>query len=282
MKQRSIKSELGMILGGGGVVGIAWEIGVLHGIAAAGVRLTSADEVIGTSAGAFAGAALLDPRGIDWAFRRQLACEVKEISAQFTPEGIATLTSIVRDYGHDPHEAGQRLGTFALKATTVSTDARMAVVRDRLASTEWPSDRLRFTAIDADDGTLHLLDKASGIGIVDAAAATGAVPGIWPVVEAGGRRWIDGGSVSATNAHLAEAYHKCLVISPMAMNLSGGSVQGQLDQLVETHSLLIVPDTASAEAIGPNPLDADRRPGAAEAGYRQGMNSADAVAAFWS
>jgi NTE family protein len=45
---------------------------------------------------------------------------------------------------------------------------------------------------------------------------------------------------------------------------------------------LIVPDAASMEAIGPNPLDADRRPGAAEAGYRQGMKAADAVAAIWS
>lgn len=282
MESAAPGKNLGLILGGGGVVGLAWEIGILHGLTSMGVPLDAADEIIGTSAGGFSGAALLDHRGIGWAFARQLACETQEISADFSPEVIAALTSILRDHAHDPAEAGRRLGTFALHARTIGADARMAVVRDRLATGEWPSDRLRFTAVDADDGSLHLLDKASGVGIVDAAAATGAAPGIWPVVAAGGRRWIDGGSVSVTNAHLAEAYRTCLVISPMTMNFSGASVQSQLDELTATRSLLIVPDAASTEAIGTNPFDAGRRPAAAEAGYRQGMKAAGQVTGIWT
>ena len=46
------------MLGGGGVTGVAWEIGVLAGLAARGVRLSAADLLIGTSAGSVVGALL--------------------------------------------------------------------------------------------------------------------------------------------------------------------------------------------------------------------------------
>ena len=45
-----------LVLGGGGITGIAWEIGVLAGLAEAGVDLTGADLVVGTSAGSVVGA----------------------------------------------------------------------------------------------------------------------------------------------------------------------------------------------------------------------------------
>jgi len=44
-----------LVLGGGGITGIAWEIGVLTGLAEAGVDLTGADLVVGTSAGSVVG-----------------------------------------------------------------------------------------------------------------------------------------------------------------------------------------------------------------------------------
>jgi len=39
------------VLGGGGVTGVAWEIGLLAGLAARGVKLGQADLVVGKSAG---------------------------------------------------------------------------------------------------------------------------------------------------------------------------------------------------------------------------------------
>ena len=38
-----------LVLGGGGVTGVAWELGILAGLAEQGVDLTGADTVIGTS-----------------------------------------------------------------------------------------------------------------------------------------------------------------------------------------------------------------------------------------
>jgi len=40
-----------LVLGGGGLSGIAWETGVLAGLAAGGADVTTADYVLGTSAG---------------------------------------------------------------------------------------------------------------------------------------------------------------------------------------------------------------------------------------
>lgn len=278
MNEQVVKAKRGLILGGGGVVGLAWEIGILHGLASAGVTFTDADEVIGTSAGAFAGAALFDSRGLGWAFDRQMTEAVDEISADFPPEVIEALTSILQTYWHDPEEAGRRLGIFSLDAKTVDTEARMAVVRDRLGTDQWPSDRLRFTAIDADSGKLHLLDSKSGLDIASAAAASGAAPGIWPVVEAAGRQWIDGGSVSSANEHFAENFDACLVISPMTLDLLVTPMKSRLEALSKTNSLLISPDEKSAAAIGANPFDASRRPAAAQAGYEQGRAMAAEVA----
>ena len=47
-----------LVLGGGGPVGIAWESGLLSGFAEAGVDLSDADFILGTSAGSFVGAQL--------------------------------------------------------------------------------------------------------------------------------------------------------------------------------------------------------------------------------
>jgi NTE family protein len=44
---------------------------------------------------------------------------------------------------------------------------------------------------------------------------------------------------------------------------------------------LIVPDPASIEAFGLNPMDASKRKGAATAGVAQGKASADRVRQFW-
>src|SRR6478609_2302313 len=47
-----------LVLGGGGPVGIAWESGLVAGLAQAGVDLGQADFTMGTSAGSFVGARL--------------------------------------------------------------------------------------------------------------------------------------------------------------------------------------------------------------------------------
>jgi NTE family protein len=41
----------GVVLGGGGMAGVAWEAGIVIGLRRAGVDLSSAEVIVGTSAG---------------------------------------------------------------------------------------------------------------------------------------------------------------------------------------------------------------------------------------
>jgi NTE family protein len=60
-----------LVLGGGGIAGIAWEAGVLIGLARAGVDTRAWDQVVGTSAGAIVGAKVLAEPDFDaWAERQ--------------------------------------------------------------------------------------------------------------------------------------------------------------------------------------------------------------------
>jgi NTE family protein len=43
------------VFGGGGIAGVAWEAGIVIGLRRAGVDLSSADVIVGTSAGSIVG-----------------------------------------------------------------------------------------------------------------------------------------------------------------------------------------------------------------------------------
>jgi NTE family protein len=273
-----------VILGGGGVTGIAWETGVLKGLQDAGANLAAADAIIGTSAGSFAGA-YLAARMVNQFFDKQFHSDVTEIPAVMPPESIEGFQKAIADGGGDPKVTGRLLGSMALAARTVSSEARAAVVASRLPSAHWPDAPLQMTAMDAETGDLHLFDKTSGIPIATAAAASGAVPGLWPVVEAQGRKWIDGGSSSATNAHLGGSYDKVVVIAPASEGFPGQ--RGTRDDVADLEAagvqvVLIVPDENTKAAIGGNVFDPARRGPAAEAGRLQGRELAEEVKNVWT
>jgi NTE family protein len=272
-----------VILGGGGVTGIAWETGVLLGLQDADADIADADAIIGTSAGSFAGT-YLAAGVVDRYFDAQFRDDVVEIPATMSPESIDAFQKAIVDGNGDSTRMGRSLGRMALAATTVSAEARAEVVAARLPSADWPAAPLRMTAIDAETGALHLFDKESGVPIVTAAAASGAVPGLWPVVRALGRSWIDGGSCSATNAALGADYDRVVIIAPAADGFPG--MRGTRDDVADLAAAgidvtLIVPDERTSEAIGPNVFDPARRGPAAQAGRLQGRAAAHEVGQLW-
>lgn len=48
-------NDKALVLGGGGITGMAWEAGVLAGLIENDINVSSADAIIGTSAGSFIG-----------------------------------------------------------------------------------------------------------------------------------------------------------------------------------------------------------------------------------
>jgi NTE family protein len=136
----------------------------------------------------------------------------------------------------------------------------------------------------AETGEPHIFDKHSGVPLLTAANASGAVPGLWPVVTAQGRNWIDGGSCSPVNAGLAAGYDRIVVIAPVVAGLGGmpGATEDVAAMSVRSQVVLLSSDAQTQTAIGENVFDPTRRGTAAEAGRRQGQEAAGQVHALWN
>ena len=62
-----------LVFGGGGVTGVAWETGLLLGLAEAGLDLSTADVFVGTSAGSVVAAQLTSGVPLEQLYAAQLA-----------------------------------------------------------------------------------------------------------------------------------------------------------------------------------------------------------------
>jgi len=261
-----------VVFGGGGITGIAWEIGVLAGLGAAGIDLSSADLFVGTSAGSFVGTAIASGADPQELYEAQLAGFGAEATARL---GTTTLLR----YGwamartRDPQRYRARIGAMARAARTVPEADRRAVIQARLGTDRWPTRRLLITAVDAETGIFRTFDRESGVSLVDAVGASCAVPGVWPPVTIDGRQWIDGGVRSPANADLAVGAARVVVLAPIVTG--GGPVTPVRAQAAELRKrgarvAVIAPDRAARGAIGRNVLDPARRAPAARAGQAQG------------
>jgi NTE family protein len=265
----------GLVLGGGGVTGIAWELGILTGLAAGGSDLTDADLIIGTSAGAVVAAQITSGIALVELLERQIRGYGQEISAKLdTWRGVSIGLSAMR-HRRDPREFRRRIGTMALATETVPESDRIAVIASRLPSHEWPERDIRIVAVDAATGEPEIFTRASGVPLINAVAASCAVPGVWPPATIGGRRFIDGGMRSAANADLAAACDRIVMITPITLGAGAmASVKTQADALRAggAEVTVISPDEQSEEAIGSNPLDPAQRAASASAGRVQGAS----------
>ncbi|GHI02583.1 patatin [Streptomyces cellostaticus] len=266
-----------LVLGGGGVGGIAWTTGLLAGLAGTGQDVTAADLLLGTSAGATVAAQVGSGLGLEELYARQVdpALQAAEIMAEMDLEKFAAEIGAATGSAASVPELRRAVGQVALEARTVPEAVRRAVIESRLPSHGWPDRALKVVAVDAESGEPRVFDKDSGVPLVDAVAASCAVPGVWPPVTIGGRRYVDGAVRSVANADYAGGADRVLVIVPLGATEPFPSEQ-PLERVVEelrargAEVVVVTPDEASQAAIGDNALDpATRRP-AAEAGRAQG------------
>jgi len=270
-----------LVLGGGGVAGIAWETGVLAGLAERGADGSGADHLVGTSAGSATAAQLGSGLPLTELFARQADPALQ--NHELTPSGLSVpelmeLWGPMMAEATDPVDLGRRAGELALKAETVSEPERRAVIEARLPDHAWPDRSLTIVVVDAYSGETRLLDRDSGVALVDAVAASCAVPGIWPPVTIGGTRYIDGGMRTSNNADLASGYQRILILAP----LPDPALDEQVAELERSARVeVITPDEASLAAFGTDPLDPAVRTPAAQAGRAQGQRVAAAVGRLW-
>jgi NTE family protein len=276
-----------LVLGGGGVAGIAWETGILRGIAdespTAARALLDSDVLVGTSAGSAVVAQIGSGLSIEELYARQ----VQELSAEISP-GVAVdavidlFLAALSQPDATVAQKRQRIGAVALATETVAEPVRRAVIAQRLPTRAWPDRVLRVTAIDIVTGELVVFQRDSGIDLVEAVAASCAVPGAWPPVTIGDRRYMDGGIGSTINLDVADDCDVAVVLVPAGVSAPSSFGAGPAAEVgaFRAMALGVFADDESLAAFGSNPLDPRCRVGSAEAGRAQGRREAAAVAAF--
>lgn len=284
LKGINVVAERALVLGGGGVGAIAWETGVLTGLADEGVDVTTADFLVGTSAGATVAAQLSSGLPLSQLFARQADPARQTHELKPTRMSLTELTDTMlalRAEIEDPTQFRRRIGALALAADTVPESERLAVIQARLPVHVWPNRPLSVVAVNAYTGEPCMFTPDSGVGLVDAVAASCAVPGIWPPVTISGTRYIDGGVRSTTNADLAAGYSVVLVLAPLA--LVDTQLDSQVAQLVQNGSRVevLIPDENSLTAFSVDPLDPETRTPAANAGRTQGLQATATITRLW-
>lgn len=285
-------SRRALVLGGGGLAGIAWETGVLLGISdevpEAGERLLGSDVLLGTSAGSAVAAQIGSGLSLDELFARQVAAgETHEIHPGVSVKAISELfVDAMLTPGATKSQKLKQIGAVALdvsrRGEMVPESVRRSVIAHRLPSHDWPQRMLRVTGIDIATGELVVFDNDSGVDLVDAVAASCAVPAAWPPVTIGGRRFMDGGVGSAVNMAAVPDCDVAVALVPSAADAPSpwGTPAAEEIDAFPGATLAMFADSESLAAFGPNSLDpACRRP-SAEAGRVQGRREAHRVARF--
>jgi NTE family protein len=285
-----------LVLGGGGSTGNAWLIGVLAGLFDAGLDVTDADLIVGTSAGSTA-AAQITGATLPELFALTVAAVPPPTGQVGSAAGRAASwvgnhlarTNAVIAAAEDAADMRRRMGAAALDRAAADGAAGprwRATVAARLPRQQWPERRVLITAVDARTGEPVVFDRDSGVDLVDAVAASCSSG---PAYGIGGGWYIDGGYRSnAENADLAAGYGRVLVLSPFGgRSLTpvewGTHLATQVEDLraggsrVET----IGPEDDAEHLFGVNGMDLSLRPPAARAGYDQGSALADRLTDFW-
>ncbi len=245
------------------------------------------DVLVGTSAGSAVAAQIGTGGTLEVLFDRQVAETSAEIDSGVD---IDTITELFLAALQEPYEESldktreqmRRIGAVAAGTETVPEAVRRRAIAQRLPSHDWPGRVLRVTAIDIATGELVVFDRESGVELVDAVAASCAVPGAWPPVTIAGRRYMDGGVGSSVNLGVALDCDVAVVLAPAGADAPAPFGPGLAAEIAAFagSTFAVFADDNSLAAFGPNPLDPRCRIASAVAGREQGRRDAAAVARF--
>jgi len=268
-------TDTALVLAGGGVLGIAWQLGLIAALRDEHIDLRAADDILGTSAGAVVGAQLATGQ-LDAAIAMQHA-PTSEVAVQLDMPRYFRELAQIRTEADTAAEAAQRMARLRYVDDVIEADQRRAIIAARLPAHDWPEQALRVVAIDAATGERTVFSRATGVPLVDAVAASCALPGIWPLASIGGRRYMDGGIYSISNADLARSHRRAVIVVPVGPNAGFDATLNAELAAFEEPPIVVRIDADSLDEIGPNAQDPTRRSAAVDAGRRQGRRIAGSL-----
>lgn len=284
--------DYGVVLGGGGVLGVSWEIGVLAALSEAGVDLLGgAASVVGTSAGSLVATRMLLGTTV-----AELVEEQRQPTTAPGAGGPPLDTDLFLElYGRWTNtpamteEVAQACGELALKATTIGESEWVGYFAEILGAPSWPQRDLRLVAVSCDSGERAAWSPTSGVDLVAAVASSCAVPGMFPpvTVEPGSEaRYTDGGLWSGTNADLLsnEGLDSVVIIEPMSAvklplgEFSARALLGEITALTATDTqVATVSPSADYADLGMELMNVEKRVVGLEIGLRDGAAAVETV-----
>ena len=260
-----------LVLGGGGITGIAWELGILKGLADAGVDLTGADVVVGTSAGSVVGAQITSGHTLDDLYADPARAGRRRDRGRTYPAACCCgwcrrCSSRAASSASSPGWARS-----PSRRTRPVARERIEVIRSRIEVEEWPDRDLRITAVEAENGEFVAFDQAQRRrhrgrrgrelrGTAGVAGGDDRAPALHRrrhALDRQRRRRARGrrGRRTRAAAALVQQAHLDQV--------------AQLADIAPSRSAVVIPDAEALVEIGRNVLDPAKRADAARTGLRQ-------------
>ena len=256
-----------LVLGPGGPVGTAWLTGLAAGLRQAGVEPAGADLIVGTSAGAIAGA--LIATGRELAALAELPPRDRPPRPPMDESLWPRIQALGGDPVLDPDEVRRQIGRMAAAAEALPARWHRAGMEFLIGTDAWPADaRLLITAVDVESGAPVVWDGASGVPLTAAVAASSAAPGYAEPIVIEGRRYMDGAFGGGSNAHLAAGAGRVVLVEPL----------GHPAESAGAADVRIVPDEQAQAVFGASVNDLDRWTPVYREGFRQAADVAELVA----
>jgi NTE family protein len=277
--QTGDRVKAALVLGGGGLIGGAWEIGMLRGMSES-LDPCGFDIYLGTSAGAIVGSQLASgrlpvwtepPQGRGAIARTSVDMQMlQEIFTRWSGMTLSTPTEIMP------------IGRIARGVARDQEAAWVAQIAATIQVTEWPEKPLLISVVDTESGERRALTRKDGVPLARAVAASSTVPGMFPPVEWGGSFYMDGQVHSSTHADLLLPFAPQRVAIIAATNRFnaqgiGGHAERMLDAEIaqlRNHGCKVALKTPGAEDVaqigGYGLMDGSRMGAAQEVGLAMG------------
>ncbi len=244
-----INKDRGLLICGSGDYMLAWTIGYFYALHQSGVDLSSAEIIVGSSAGAIAGSAIATGHLQHLIAELNFFVDMPHLLAELvvntkinpSQKRALQLCLAVKD---GKLASIQEIGKAALAAHTTSPRNYESTIKRLVGKRTWPADKLYITANDCYTGERLVISHIDNIPIEQACTASNAWPGLKTPVWLGDRVCMDGGvSETTTHADILSGAKRVLVLS-----LNDGSAQVKQDGL----SLTALPNTLQKDIASLN------------------------------